>query len=536
MPTPVSPNVRQSRTLDTFFSESVQRWPDRPALYVRGKSWSYAQVDAESRRLEHGLALAGFSGLWRNIGLLYARSLSSYAAVIAIMRSGNVYVPLNPSLPEERLIKIIQDAGIALLIIDTDEGIPAGVINALQGVTCVRTLQIGDRSNARLESMPHEWRSSCEPTAEKETPTTHDAGPLAYIMYTSGSTGTPKGVAISHPSACSCIKSLHELAQTTQEDRFTQFSALSFDVSISDMFLCWKSGGALYVPTSSEALVPLSFVTAHGITVWSSVPSLANILLRLRLLTHNALPQLRLSMFAGEGLPLELAQAWAAAAPQSRILNLYGPTEVTIFATYHWYPTPGTAYAGILPIGRPFPTMRCLIMRDNQPVEQEDEPGELWMAGDQLATKYWNNTAATEYAFVRYPSEAGAGEVWYRTGDIVSYRHEVGYLFHGRADRQIKLHGYRVELQEIESALREEIGCAFVAVVPVRDGAGMWEKLIAYCDRIDAEEPGIKARCTRRLPRYMVPDRIVKLDDFPLGAHGKIDYLALAARSAQLLP
>ena len=180
--------------------------------------------------------------------------------------------------------------------------------------------------------------------------------------------------------------------------------------------------------------------------------------------------------------------------------------------------------------------MRCLIMRDDLLVEREDEPGELWMAGDQLARKYWNNTAATEQAFVRYPSGPDASEVWYRTGDLVSYRPDVGYLFHGRADRQIKLHGHRVELQEIESALRDEIGCAFVAVVPVRAAGGMWEKLIAYCDRIDAEEPGIKARCIRRLPRYMVPDRIVGLDKFPLGAHGKIDYLALAARTAQLVP
>jgi D-alanine--poly(phosphoribitol) ligase subunit 1 len=536
MLTSAAQNPRHThRSLDMFFSASLQKWPDRAALCVSGKGWSYAEVDAESRQLERRLQAASLFGQWRNIGLLYGKSVYSYAAIIAIMRSNNVYVPLNPSLPTARLITIIQDAGIGVLIVDKEDALTATMINELRSAAPMHIMWISNQSGRELESSAAESGSSAAPIADQLARATSVPERLAYIIYTSGSTGIPKGVAISHDSACSCIEYIHYLTQTNEDDRFTQFSALSFDVSICDMFLCWKSGGALHVPTASEGLVPLGFVTTHGITVWSSVPSLANILLKLRLLTPNALPRLRLAMFAGEGLPYQLAQAWTHAAPQSRVLNLYGPTEVTIFATYHWYSTAASACMGILPIGRPFPGMRCLIVQDGQAVEQEDVTGELWMSGSQLAAGYWNNAAATEKAFVRYPPEAAAAEIWYRTGDVVSYRGDVGYLFHGRTDRQIKLHGHRVELQDIESALRAEIGCVLVAVVPIRNEGGMWEKLVAYCDRIDAEEPNIKSRCLKRLPRYMIPDRIVKLDQFPLGAHGKVDYLALAARSLVLM-
>jgi non-ribosomal peptide synthetase component F len=155
-----------------------------------------------------------------------------------------------------------------------------------------------------------------------------DSASLAYIIYTSGSTGVPKGVAITHESACRCIEKLHLMFQTDEQDRFTQFSAMSFDVSIADLFLCWKSGGTLYVPAPEEALVPLSFAVKHQLTIWASVPSLASFLLKLQLLKRGALPKLRLTFFAGEALPTELAQAWAVAAPKLQSLQHLRPDRM----------------------------------------------------------------------------------------------------------------------------------------------------------------------------------------------------------------
>jgi D-alanine--poly(phosphoribitol) ligase subunit 1 len=540
-PPPVGIPPPAPRSLDEFFSASVRKYPDRPALWIAGRNWSYAELDATSRRIEQSLKTAGLTGKRCNVGLVYAGSAFSYAAVIAIMRSRHVYVPLNPKLPAERLETVIADAHLRAVVIDASDGPPDSVICALRKFRSLTRIA----SDAPLTDAPAvaspEWRST-EPLREPaepldqmtDTPADRRGPPmrLAYVMYTSGSTGTPKGVAISHESACSCIETLQRITESCEEDRFTQFSALSFDVSISDLFLCWKSGGTLYVPAPSEALVPLNFAIRHGITVWSSVPSLANILLRLRLLRKNVLPRLRVSMFAGEGLPCELAQAWAEAAPQARLLNFYGPTEVTIVATYYPYEKENTPRAGIVPIGTPFPGMRCMIVADDRVVDVDDVPGELWMSGSQLACGYWNNMAATRKSFVRFPLDAPLGEIWSRTGDIVSHRRGVGFSFHGRADRQVKLHGHRVELQEVESTLRDVTGCALVAVVPVSNTSGISEKLIAYCDRLGADETTVKTRVMSRIPRHMVPERILELAEFPLSPHGKVDYLALAQTAA----
>jgi acyl-CoA synthetase (AMP-forming)/AMP-acid ligase II len=275
----------------------------------------------------------------------------------------------------------------------------------------------------------------------------------------------------------------------------------------------------------------LSFAASHGITVWSSVPSLSNFLLKLGLLKSNVMPQLRLSLFCGEALPSELAQAWVTAAPRTRVINLYGPTECTIFATYHEYRSQEATTQAVVPIGNPLPGMQCLVVDDGRVVEEDDVPGELWLSGDQLAGSYWKNPTATRNAFVRFPPDRPEAAVWYRTGDLVSRHGDVGLSFRGRLDRQVKLRGYRVELQEIESAVREAVGCTLVAVIPVRNTGGICERIIAYCDKLSADEATIKDRCASRIPRYMVPDRIIALDTFPLSTSGKIDYLALAARS-----
>jgi non-ribosomal peptide synthetase component F len=422
----------------------------------------------------------------------------SYAAVIAIMRANCVYVPLNPKAPAERLLKTIDDAGIEGVIVDTTDALTGEVTDAL-------------RRSQHLHIITNDGHSfpSLDRSHASSDGTLVTSPRLAYIIYTSGSTGEPKGVAIAHESACHCMEKLHQLFEANERDRFTQFSALSFDYSLVELFVCWKAGGALYVPAASEALVPLSFAVTHEITVWFSVPSLASFIVKLGLLKRNVLPSVRLLLFGGEALPFELAQVWAAAAPFSRILNLYGPTEVTIVSTYREYQRQSGSRSGTVPIGLPLPGLHYMIVDDGRAVEMDDVPGELWSQLDDTLPR-----------------------VWYRTGDLVSRQSGVGVSFRGRIDRQVKLRGFRVELQEIESVLRDVIGCALVAVVPVRNAGGMCERIFAYCDRLSSDEATIKCRCLSRIPPYMVPERILELDTFPISAHGKIDYVALGARMA----
>jgi amino acid adenylation domain-containing protein len=542
--------VSGRRSLDEFFSSSVRKHPDRPALAVRGKSWSYAALDTQCRAIERALRAAGLEQGGHRVGVVFAKGVLSYASVIAIMRTNNVYVPLNSKIPAERLVRMLDDAGIEVVIVDTDEPLSEGVEGALARSRPLKVLAGEDHTKVSLDLLsqrhrhqvwnlpaavlpPQPEQPHSLPPVDPATPARPSEAPtLAYLMYTSGSTGTPKGIAITHESACRCIEKSHRLFETHERDRFTQFSALSFDVSILDLFLCWKSGAALHVPEPAEGLVPLKFTVSHEITVWSSVPSLSNFMLKLGLLKSNALPHIRLSLFCGEALPSELAQAWTTAAPRSRVINLYGPTESTIFAAYHEYSRASATTEAIVPIGKPLEGMHCLIVDDGRVVDQDDVPGELWLSGDQLAGGYWNNPAATHAAFVQPPTELPQAPIWYRTGDLVSRRNDRTLSFRGRVDRQVKLRGFRVELQEIESALREIVGCTLVAVIPVRNTGGICEQIIAYCDKLNADEATLKERCGRRIPRYMVPDRIIELETFPTGTSGKIDYLALAARSA----
>jgi D-alanine--poly(phosphoribitol) ligase subunit 1 len=525
-----------SVSLDRFFTQSASAYPARPALAIGNRSWSYGELDAECRLIEHALAATGVGGRQGNIGLVYARSMFTYAAIIAIMRSNSVYVPLNPKMPAERLLRIIEDAQLEAVVLDTHEALPEGVLGALRQSKPLPVIVPGGPTRSALEEIPQHAltsvgrsaeRRSIEPTAEPVT------SGVAYIIYTSGSTGISKGVPITHAAACACIEKSYSLFETREDDRFSQFSALSFDVSILDLFLCWRSGAALCVPETSEALIPLKFANTQKITVWSSVPSLANGMLKLRLLKSNALANVRLALFCGEALPCELARAFTTAAPGCTVVNLYGPTECTIFATCHTYDPRTDPAQGTVLIGGPLPGMRCLVVDEGRVVEENEVPGELWLSGDQLAGGYWKNPAATEAAFVQFPTGDPRAGVWYRTGDLVSWVPSTALSFRGRIDRQIKLRGHRVELQEIESAVREVAGCALVAIVPLRTPGGICEAIVAWCDKLSTDEATLKERCLTRIPRYMVPDRILELDTFPLSSSGKIDYLALAAHTTR---
>lgn len=533
------------RTLDLLFSESVRRYPIRPALFISGRAWSYSELDVECSKIERAIGSAGLTRKRCNIGLAYARGMFSYAAIIAIMRSGNVYVPLSEKLPTQRLIEIIEDACIDALIIDTSDAPSEGLTEFLQhrhsralqiiapdsDSSCDSTIAVAPQH--RLRRVSHGQFDNLH--TERAEDTSSDCTHLAYIIYTSGSTGAPKGVSITHESAYRCIEKSHRLFETNEKDRFTQFSALSFDVSILDLFLCWKSGACLYVPAHSESIVPLKFVVIHEITVWSSVPSLANFLLKLQLLKNNALSHVRLFLFCGEALPIELARALVVAAPQARIINLYGPTECTIFATYHEFDKERSPPHGVVPIGHPLPGLRCIIVADGRRIQEDDVPGELWLSGDQLAVGYWNNSSATEAAFLKHLGAEALQDTWYRTGDLVSRSSGDGLSFRGRVDRQVKLLGHRVELGEVECVLREKFGCALVAVVPVYSG-GICERIVAYCDKLHADERTIRDECLTHLPRYKAPARIIELPEFPITSNGKIDYLTLTAHAKSLKP
>ena len=355
-----------------------------------------------------------------------------------------------------------------------------------------------------------------------------DPESVAYVLYTSGSTGVPKGVTVLHRNLPTLIDDMVARYSVTAADRVSQTHELTFDVSVWDMFVCWEVGACLCCPTQKELLGPGKFIRRHEITVWFSVPSTAVFMKRLGMLKPDSYPTLRYSLFAGEPLPTAVADAWLEAAPQSTVENLYGPTELTIVCVgYQWVPgqSEDEAEAGVIPIGYPLARNRPIVVDEELREVGPGEIGELVVAGPQVTAGYWQDPERTAEVFVVPP---GHDDVHYRTGDRV--RRPEGdrpMTYLGRLDSQIKVRGVRIELGEVEAAVREATGVdAVIAVGWPRSLTGA-DGIVAFVGDREVDVKEAKARLTAKLPDHMVPRRFELLDKLPLNASGKFDRKAL---------
>jgi amino acid adenylation domain-containing protein len=499
-------------TLHSYVEASTADGGDRAALRVGGRTWSFRDLSAAARRVAGSLADRGWWDAGRTIGVLAGKTPTAYVGMLGVLHSGNAYVPLNPRYPAERLARLVEEARLAAVIVDRS------------------TLATATAMLNRCRRAPRPPLLDLDTTTADPVPA-HRASParpqdLAYLMFTSGSTGLPKGVPVTHANATACLEAVSAGVVLRPTDRVSQFAELSFDVSVAELFLAWRSGACVCVPSFAETMAAADFVDRHGVTVWSSVPTLAANLASMRALRSGRMPTVRLSLFCGEPLSATIVRAWRRAAPHSQIVNLYGPTEASIFATMHVVDDPA---ADVVPIGHPLPGMAWRV--DADPTAPSAAPGELLLAGPQVVAGYWNDPVATRRAFVRLPDDR-AGRTWYRTGDRVSAAGSRGLLFHGRGDRQVKVRGYRVELGEVEAVLRQVTGASLVAAVPARLPDGRCVDIVAYCDTMAEPPDRILDRCREILPEYTVPTRIRLLPAFPLGDSGKVDYRELCARAA----
>jgi non-ribosomal peptide synthetase component F len=311
-------------------------------------------------------------------------------------------------------------------------------------------------------------------------------------------------------------------------DRFSQTFDMTFDVSVSDMFVTWERGACLCCPSEKLLLNPGRFILDTGLTFWFSVPSMAVFMKRLGSLKPGSYPNLRVSLFAGEALPVDLTKAWAAAAPNSIVENFYGPTELTVSCTYYRWDaarSPDEVEQGVVPIGQPFPGMVPLVADESLREVAPGEDGELLMTGPQISLGYLNDPAKTAAAFVKPP---GREEVYYRTGDRVrrpAHGKPITYL--GRIDNQVKILGRRVELGEVEAVVREASGVdGVVALGWPKTPTGV-RGVEVFLETESPDHPELNARVARRLPAYMVPRKYHFLPKFPLNANGKYDRLVL---------
>ena len=275
------------------------------------------------------------------------------------------------------------------------------------------------------------------------------------------------------------------------------------------------------MPTRTELLDPVAFARRQELTVWFSVPSAAALAMRFRRLRPDSLPTLRHGLFCGEALDCDVARAFAAAAPNARITNLYGPTEATIAITHYRFPRRhAAADAAVVPIGHAFPGQETLVLRDDLSAVDPGEAGELWLGGSQVTSGYTNNAEQTAAKFRRMTHPGKACQAWYATGDLVEEHPRFGLIYRGRKDDQIKLHGHRIELTEVEGALREAAGTPLAIVVP-------WplerpQKLIALVAAPHPPAGDILAAMMATLPPYMVPASLETATDMAFNANGKL--------------
>jgi amino acid adenylation domain-containing protein len=517
------------RPLWTGFLASAERFPDRTALHVEGESVSYSELREAALRIAATIR-GGSVNEFQLTAVLAHRSQTAFSGVLGALLAGNGYVPLNPTFPIERTRLMFERSEARSLVVDA--GSAGQLDQLLKGRRDELLLILPDTmdvSAVRASWPGHRVMSvtDLEPASSWTRPST-DRDTLAYLLFTSGSTGIPKGVIVAQRNVVAFLDYIVDRYGVTEHDRLSQMFELTFDLSVFDMFVAWERGACLCCPSHKALISPSRFIKEMKLTMWFSAPSTAVFMKRLGMLRPNSYPSLRVSLFCGEPLPNASAAAWADAAPNSIVENLYGPTELTIACTlYRWESSRSEVESelGIVPIGDAFPDMNVLVADEDLREVAPGKQGELLMNGPQMSLGYWHDDEKTAAAFVVPP---GRREVYYRTGDRVRRPERGRPMTHlGRIDFQVKIRGYRVELGEVEAVVREATGLDGVVAIgwPPTDSGYDGVEVFIEGERTDTD--ALRTEVARRLPEYMVPRRFHFLDRLPQNANSKFDRNAM---------
>ncbi|HST63247.1 MAG TPA: amino acid adenylation domain-containing protein, partial [Longimicrobium sp.] len=474
------------------------RTPDAVAVVSGAERLTYAELDAWSNRIAGALRARG-AAPGRIVGVFVDRGAGMVAALLGVLKTGAAYLPLDPVYPPERIAYMLEDAGAALVLVDTD------AFGAAEGVV-------------RLSARPAAGEAVEAVSADV------DASDRAYLIYTSGSTGRPKGVEVEHGSLSAFLAAMEAAPGMGADDVMLAVTTLSFDISILELFLPLVAGARVVVGSRDEVVDGLALartIVREGVTVMQATPATWRMLVQTG---WSGAPALR-ALCGGEALTAELAEALLARAGE--VWNLYGPTEATVWCSARRVTEPG---AGVVSIGGPIAGARLYVLDERLNPIPAGIPGELYVGGAGVARGYLGRPALTAERFVADPFAGGDARM-YRTGDRVRWAADGTLTFMGRLDGQVKLRGYRIELGEVESELLRHPGVSAAAAV-VREDVPGDPRLVAYLVGKDGAVPAgpeLRAFVQRRLPEYMVPSAFVPLDAIPLTGSGKVDRRALPA-------
>jgi amino acid adenylation domain-containing protein/non-ribosomal peptide synthase protein (TIGR01720 family) len=498
------------RCVHELFEAQAERNPDTIALVFDDDRLTYAGLDAASNRLARHLCNLGLKP-GDKVGVCLHRSIDLIVAVLAVLKAGTAYVPIEPELPGHRRQFMLEDSRITVLLTEREL--------ADQLVPCpARPVFLG--------KLQEEWHSVLRESSDKLN---GHAAPqdLAYVIYTSGSTGRPKGVMIGHRSLSNHLQWMQSEFPIGETDSILQKYSISFDTSILEILYPLLGGAALVIakPDGQHDIRYLAeLLETQAVTAIDVVPSMLRALLDCQQIKRSSL---RRVTCGGETLDSELKRRFYECLPKQELANLYGPTETTISATYF------RCEAGIdglrVPIGRPIANTQVHILNGRAERMPVGAPGEVYVGGDGLAWGYLNNSSLTAERFVPDHLSAESGARLYRTGDLGQYRADGSIEFLGRKDDQVKVRGFRIEPGEIEIRLNNHPQIA-ASVVVAQDGIDREKRLAAYVVGRGRNAPSateLRRFLGEELPEYMIPAAFVMLDELPLTPSGKIDKRAL---------
>lgn len=508
----------------TRLAVAAQRHPDRPMVTIGRETWSYSDVWGIARRTASAIVQRGRNPL---VAFFCDRDETAYISVLAILAAGRGYVVLSPKQPNQRIRHIVAATGVDCILVGKGMEERAA---ALFSNLSVHLICLG-HDDKRL-SMTQECVTLRGHLLDHDPidPVAVPAHSIAYLLFTSGSTGVPKGVPVSNGNLCAYVDYITQRYAYCETDVHSQTFELTFDLSAHDMMCAWSTGGRLVRFSGAELIAPAGVVRKQGVTCWFSVPSLGSIMERSGGLKSGRLSSLRVSLFCGEAMPAKLAARWTEAAPDSVIENLYGPTEATIaFTHYRWDAarSEGECRHGLVPIGQAFPGQQTAVVDEANNLLSAPCKGMLLLSGSQVTAGYWNAPEITAEKYLELPGVPGGP--WYSTGDIVEVEPDGCIRFVGRLDSQIKYRGFRIELLEVEGALREAANTDLAVVVAWPIENHEVKGLTAAIGGPPGDWSAIAERMRNIVPDYMVPDRVRFFDELPRNLSGKIDRKAILA-------
>ncbi|MEV8635084.1 amino acid adenylation domain-containing protein [Streptosporangium sp. NPDC051023] len=509
LPRHPAPSARAGEeTLPELFEAGVAARPEGTALISDGLTLSYAELDARANRLAHHLIGLG-AGPERIVAIALPRSAHWPVAVLAVLKAGGAYLPIDPEYPARRIQGMLNGAAPDLVLSDRETAaalrLPPATVLLDEPVT-------EDLIGARPAYPPTDADRRC-PLLPSHP---------AYVIYTSGSTGRPRGVVVTHTGVPDLVASQIERFAVTRDSRVLQFASPSFDAAFAELAVTLLAGAALVVAPAEDLMpgFPLTALIERFEVTHVTLPPSA-----LALLEPAALASVTTLAVAGETVPATTAERWSRGR---RMINAYGPTETTVCAAMS-APLTGPGH----PIGRPVSGARVYVLDAALRPVPPGTVGELYVTGPGLARGYLRRPELTAQRFVADPYGA-PGERMYRTGDLARWDASGDLHFAGRADRQIKLRGFRVEPGEVEAALLREPAVASAAVMVREDRPGD-RRLVGYVVPVagaDVDVARTRERLAAELPHHMVPGTLVRLDALPLTPSGKLDRRALPAPEA----